>query len=587
MLATLKLGEFEYKTNNEFRQCAENVSKAINLNELYAAHLVILALPQAQKFDRSLSETAIYLHYSRRQYLLRSLLQLVRLAASPSAEDYVRKFLLDYVTKLCQEGTAGDPFPTLLVEAMKLGRNDVVRLDEKQRNRTILRDCSESYSDEDLRLRRKLVAQEIDTMALILHGLICLKFVKEKDVERILKELKEAEKLDVLSANLIAPLISWISQLCDMDENVAANTPIPAVPPFSGPTLKRLHGLIIGKQSAPWKLPLLGFYIQLYWLSSLNCICKLEDNAAAEFTYETDILEPAQIAAKSGGFDFAIKYILKPARSGLFTPPLRVEVTQFLSKRKLPSPPSDQYETIFISQDSKDLLTYQLEHLVQLFISHLADVLKQIRLVEEDKALAEGSMFDYSEQSVQHNNEERDFSLEIFFLLISQLYSNRPDSGQVFLSDPDSALCGFLNWASGVKPVSMLWTFIDLMASLAEGLNCSLAVDKLFSQDTSDQPRSKRFHQSWEMIFGAIQYYADNLSPPQAGNASIGRSPVIYDRLEIDEETTVVLKSYLRLIRHVAASSHDSKIVLLSKNEDRVLSVSLFLKCLIFRIYSN
>ena len=411
-------------------------------------------------------------------------------------------------------------------------------------------------------------------MALILHGLVRLKFVKEKDIEGILKELKAAETLDVLSANLIAPSVSWLCQLCAMDENITADTPTPELPPFNGLTLKRIHNLIIAKPPDTWKLPMLGAYMQLYWLSSLNGICKLEDNAAAEFTYESDILEPAQAAAKAGGFDFAIRYVLKPARTGAFVPPLRSEITQLLATRKFPSPPNGQFEIIFISQDCKDLSTYQLEHLVQLFISHLADILKQIRLVEEDKALAEGSMFDYSEQSFQHsNNEERDFSLEVFFLLISQLYSNRPDSGQVFLSDPDSALYGFLNWASGVKPVSMLWTFMDLMASLAEGPNCSLAVDKLFSQDTSDQPRSKRFHQSWDMIFGAIQYYAENLSPPTAGSASIGRTPVMYDRLEIDEETTVVLKSYLRLIRHVAASSHDSKIALLSKNEDRVLSV--------------
>ena len=577
----MKLGDFEYKTNAEFQQCAERVSKAVNLNEIYAAHLVILAIPQAQKFDRSQLETAIYLHYSRRQYLFASLLQIIRLVADSSIEDYIRKLLLDYVTKLCQDGTAlaGKTFPTRIVEAMKLGRDDVIRLDEIQRNRTILRnttvgDTGESHSDEGLRLRRKFVTQEIDTMALILHGLVRLKFVTADDVEGILKELKAAEKLDVLSTNLISPSVSWLCQLCDMDENVTADTPSPVLPPFNGLTLKRIHGIIIAKPPDTWKLPMLGAYIQLYWLSSLNGICKLEDNAAAEFTYESDILQPAQSAVKSGGFDFAIKYVLKAARTGAFTPPLRSEITQFLSTRKFPSPPIDQFETIFISQDCKDLSTYQLEHLVQLFISHLADVLKQIRLVEEDKALAEGSMFDYSEQSLQHNNnEERDFSLEVFFLLISQLYSNRPDSGQVFLSDPDSALYGFLNWASGVKPVSMLWTFMDLMASLAEGPNCSLAVDKLFSQDTSDQPRSKRFHQSWEMIFDAIQYYAENLSPPSAGNASIGRTPVMYNHLEIDEETTVVLKSYLRLIRHVAASSHDSKITLLSKNEDRVLSV--------------
>jgi hypothetical protein len=121
----------------------------------------------------------------------------------------------------------------------------------------------------------------------------------------------------------------------------------------------------------------------------------------------------------------------------------------------------------------------------------------------------------------------------------------------------------------------MLWTFIDLMASLAQGPNCSLAVDKLFSQDTSDQPRSKRFHQSWGTIFEAFQYYAENLSPNPINNASIGRAPVMVDRLEIDEESSVVLKSYLRLIRNVAASSHDVKIALLSKNEDQVLSVCI------------
>ena len=546
------------------------------MNELSAAHLVILALPQATKFDRSQVETAIYLHYSRRQYLLASLLQIVRLVADSSTEDYIRKFLLDYVTRLCEDRTTMS-FPTKLMEAMKVARDDVVRLDEEKRNRAILRDRCEPFGDDDLRLRRKLVAQEIETMGLVLHGLVRLKFVQDKDIEGLLKELKSAEKLDLISFNLIAPLVSWLCQLCAMDENVTADTPSPSLPPFNGLTLKRIHGLIVNKPPEPWKLPSLGAYIQLYWLASLNGICKLEDNAAAEFTYETDILDPAQSAAKSGGFDFAIKFILKSARTGRFTPALRPEVTQFLATRKVASAAAatNDFDVVFMSQDCKDLSTYQLEHLIQLFISHLADVLKQIRLVEEDKALAEGSMFDYSEQSYQHTNntEERDFSLEVFSLLISQLYSSRPDSGQVFLSDPDSALYGFLNWASSVKPVSMLWTFMDVMASLAEGTNCSVVVDKLFSQDASDQPRSKRFHQSWEMIFGAIQYYAENLSPPAQGNATIGRTPVMYDRLEIDEETTVVLKSYLRLIRNVAASSHDAKIALLSKNEDRVLSV--------------
>ena len=567
----MTLDGIEYKTNDEFRECAQRVSKALNLNELYAAHLVILALPQATKFDRSQVETAIYLHYSRRQYLLASLLQIIRLLADSDTEDYIRKFLLDYITRLCEDRTTKS-FPIRLMEAMKVGQDDIIRLDELQRNRAILKDRLE-HGDDDIRLRRKLIAKEIDTMGLILHGLVRLKFVQEKDIEGILKGLKLAEKLDLLSFNLIAPLISWLVQLCAMDENVTADTPSPDLPPFNGLTLKRVHNLIISKPPDHWKLPSLGAYIQLFWLASLNGICKLEDNAAAEFTYEADILDPAQSAAKSGGFDFAIKYILRPARAGSFTPPLRLEITQFLARRKVSS--SNYFDPIFVSQDLKDLSTYQLEHLVQLFISHLADVLKQIRLVEEDKALAEGSMFDYSEQSYQHtsNNEERDFSLEVFFLLISQLYSSRPDSGEVFLSDPDSALYGFLNWASSVKPVSMLWTFIDLMASLAEGTNSSIVVNKLFSQDATDQPRSKRFHQSWEMIFGAIQYYAENLSPLAQGNASIGRTPIMYDRLEIDEETTVVLKSYLRLIRNVAGSSHDAKIALLSKNQDRVLSV--------------
>ena len=457
---------------------------------------------------------------------------------------------------------------------MKFGRDEVGRLDEKQRNRTLLRDPSDSYSDEDLRLRRKLVAQEVDTLSLILHGLVRLKFVQERDIEGILTELKAADKLDLLTLNLISPVVAWISQLCGMDDNVTAETSSPTLPALSGPRLKRVHKLIVNPTTI-WKSGQLGAYIQMHWLSSLNGICKLEDNAAAEFTYETDILDPAHVSVKSGGFDFAIKCVLKPARTGSFTPPIRQEVLQFLAMRRFPSPPIDQFETIFMSQDSKDLAIYQLEHLVQLSISHLADVLKQIRLVEEDKALAEGSIFDFSEQSLQHNaNEERDYSLEVFFLLISQIYAHRPDSGEAFLSDPDSALYGFLNWSSGVKPVSMLWTFIDLMSSLAEGPNCSLAVNKLFSQDTSDQPRSKRFHQSWDMIFGALQYYAENLSPPPPGSASVGRQPVMFDRLEIDEETTIVLKSYLRLIRSVAESSHDVKLALLQKNEDRVLSVN-------------
>ena len=579
-VATLSLGEQEYKTNNEFRQCAETVSQAVNLNELYSANLVILSIPQAQKFDRSQAETAIYLHYSRRQYLLSSLLQVVRYVADPSMDEYLRKYLLEYVTRLCQE-TDGKTYPVRLVEAMKAGRDEVLRIEERQRNTFILRDAAnKAYGDEDLKVRKRLVVQEIDTLALILHGLVRLKFVVEKDIEAIVQEMKTATKLDVFSINLIPPLVSWVNQLCLMDDNVTADTPAPVLPAFTGQALKRVHTLIVAKTGEKWKMTSLGTYIQLHWLSALNGICKLEDTAATEFTYETDILDPATTAAKSGGFDFAIKNILKPARQGIFTPAIRPEVAQFLASRKLPPQcQPEPYEPIFISQDSKDLSMYQLEHLVQLFISHLADVLKHIRDVEEDKALAEGSMFDYSEQSVPaHNlNEERDFTLEVMFLFISQLYANRPDSAIVFLSEPDSALYGFLNWASAVKPVSMLWTFLDLCASIAEGPNCAVAVDKLFSADTADQPRSKRFHQSWKIIFEALQYYADNLSSSTAGNQNLGRTTMasagMVDWLELEEEATVVLKSYLRLVRQVAANSHESKIALLSQNEERVLSV--------------
>jgi nuclear pore complex protein Nup205 len=567
------VGELEYKTNSEFRQCAERVSKALNLNELYAAYLVILALPQATRFDRSQVETAIYLHYSRRQYLVSSLLQIVRLIADTSTEDYIRKFLLDYVSRLCQ--LHGGSFPQRIVEAMKSGRDEIGLLDEAQRNRCILRETGEPHSDEDIRLRRKLVAQEVDTMGLILHGLVRLKFVQERDINIIVPELRNAGKLDILTMNLIAPTLSWIPQLCNMDDNVTADTTSPDAPRLTARLLRRIHELIMVEAPQKWNIPLLGAYIQMHWLSSLNGVCKLEDNAAAEFTYETDILEPSLAAVKSGGFDFAIKCILQPARTGTFTPPIRQEILQFLALRKFSSPAIDQFSPIYLSQDTKDLWTYQLEHLIQLFISHLADILKQIRLVEEDKALAGGSLFDYSEQSQQHpSSEERDLSLEVFFLLISQLYSLRPDSAESFLSDPDSALFGFLNWSSSVKPVSMLWTFTDMMASLSEGHNCSVAVDKLFSHDTSDQPRSKRFHQSWDLIFQAIQYYAENLAAPQGGNATgMGRQSLVLDRLEIDDETTVVLKSYLRLIRSVATGSHEVKLSLLSKNGDRVLSV--------------
>jgi nuclear pore complex protein Nup205 len=572
--ATVRLGDAEYKTNNEFRQCAETVSKAVNLNELYAANLVILSIPQAQKFDRSQAETAIYLHYSRRQYFLTALLQIVRYVADPGMDEYLRKFLLEYVAKLCVDKD-GKTYPIRLVEAMKAGRDEVLRIEEKERNTSILRDTTKAYGDEDLKVRKKLVVQEIDTISLILHGLVRLKFVVEKDITTILGELKAAEKLDVFSMNLIAPLISWINQLCLMDDNITANTPHPALPPFDGPTLKRVHTAIV-KGPEKWKSTLLGSYVQLHWLSALNGICKLEDTAAAEFTYETDILDPATTAAKQGGFDFAIKNILKPARQGTFTPAIRSEITQFLGTRKLPPQcVTDPYEPVFVSQDTKDLSTYQLEHLVQLFISHLADVLKHIRLVEEDKALAEGSLFEYSEPSVQQHNltEERDFTIEVIFAFISQLYGNRPDSAVVFLSDPDSALYGFLNWASSVKPISMLWTFLDLCASIAEGPNCAVAVDRLFSADTTDQPRSKRFHQSWQMIFEALQYYAENLRSPQAQN--LGRSvvPSMVDRLELEEEGTLILKAYLRLVRQVAANSPESKITLLSRNEERVLSV--------------
>jgi len=113
---------------------------------------------------------------------------------------------------------------------------------------------------------------------------------------------------------------------------------------------------------------------------------------------------------------------LDPARHGL---------RQWL-QRKSPPLASD---SVPFSAYFHDILMEQLESFIDAFITNMPDVLRRLRTDED-------------EQRQLSQTHEHDLDLERFLVTISFAFEGRPEAAQVFWSDSDSNLAGFLHWAS-------------------------------------------------------------------------------------------------------------------------------------------
>lgn len=247
-------------------------------------------------------------------------------------------------------------------------------------------------------------------------------------------------------------------------------------------------------------------------------------------------------ALKDGAFDFILS-LSADVKSIEWQDPARHGLRQWL-QRKAPVLLSD---SILFEAQLQELLMEQLESFVETFITNLPDVLRKLR-VDEDQ------------QRQLSKEHEHDLDLERFIVIISYTFEKRPKAAQEgFWDSPDSALHGFMHWASRRASTPLVSAFCEMLQALSEGEdNATSAHDFLLDEGSQSSSKMRRTHSlTWNQIFKELTFFSSKirdrpaLPQPQAYRPGKPHS----DLAEAEPESFLMLECYLRLITRLCTES--------------------------------
>jgi nuclear pore complex protein Nup205 len=189
----------------------------------------------------------------------------------------------------------------------------------------------------------------------------------------------------------------------------------------------------------------------------------------------------------------------------------------------------------------------QLETFIESFITNLPDVLRKLR-VEED------------EQRQLSKEHEHDLDLERFIVIISYAFEHRPKAAlEAFWDVPDGALMGFMHWASRRASTPLVSAFCEMLQAISEDEECATAAHEfLLDEGPQSSGKMRRTHSlTWNQIIKELIFFSNKIRDrpalPQAQTYRPGKPNT--DHAETEPESSWMLESYLRLITRLCSQS--------------------------------
>lgn len=304
-----------------------------------------------------------------------------------------------------------------------------------------------------------------------------------------------------------------------------------------------------------WPLPSLQAAFRAWWLAEYSGFY-VDDPPEAIIPSEADLEEENRTryskfseALKDGAFDFLLSVAAD------VTPPdwhdsVRVGMRKWLQRKSSPL----ASETVQFSSFFQIRLMTQLEIFIDAFISNLPDVLRKLR-VEED------------EQRQLSQAHEQDLDLERFLLIIAYAYERRPDASINFWSDPDSNLAGFMHWASRRASTPLVAAFCEMLQALSDNDECATFAHEFLLDEGHHSSGKMRRAQSltWTQVFKELDFFSDKTkqkpAPPASSKYRAGKPTS--EIVETEPESAMMLECYLRLMTKLSTESETARQFLL------------------------
>jgi nuclear pore complex protein Nup205 len=465
-----------------------------------------------------------------------------------NSEENATKDVLREVVKRVVENhpNSGDEprFATKCLKSMEDIKSQLRTLAEKINGASVLGYTQKPEFSETMEYQRVSLIQQHESLAVIVHYLVKANYSVISDFELLLDVLKKSDRYDNILVHSILIVSGFISVF--------------GAPDGPGSSLLQAREidqrLFRYKEQDHWTLHYVYAALYSWWLAEYSGY--YQENSYSISPSGTNLEEENKQrnqnfmdTLKDGSFHFILS-LSADVKSLEWLDPTRHSFQQWLvSKCPTLIPDSVPFSDYF-----QIILMEQLESFIDAFITNMPDVLRRLRVDEE-------------EQRQLSQAHKHDLDLERFLVTISFTYEGRPDAAQAFWSDADSNLAGFLHWASRRASTPLVSAFCEMLQSLAEDEECATAAHRfLLDEGTSASGKMRRSHPlTWSQIFKELAFFSAKICDrpvlPQSSFYRGGNQST--DQTETEPESEMMLESYLRLISRLCVESPSARQFLL------------------------
>ncbi|RDA91059.1 hypothetical protein CP533_3063 [Ophiocordyceps camponoti-saundersi (nom. inval.)] len=542
----ISLDGSDYNINDKFQQDALLLSDELDLDELEATRLLLDSQDDPPVLGRSLLECGIIRFHRQRNSALdtwRILLELDKVeddADGTNAREDIKMFV---AARLSPSGPGVKRYVPNCMSAMLRIKAWLQKLSDKIAAAQTLSQGNQAGLSEEMEaveFARLSLVQQHELFGVILCRCIEKRQAETSDFFDFLSTLKKADKYDALLVHLMPVMGAYISVFGSTE---------------GGHDLIKVRELnsklLSPADESSWSLPQLQAAFRAWWLAEYSGFY-LDDPPEAAIPPSTDLDEEDRNrskqffdALKDGAFDYLLS-LASDIKSLEWHDSVRTGLRRWLQRRCSTLPP----DTIQFSSFFQLCLMTQLEVFVDAFISNLPDVLRKLR-VEED------------EQRQLSQSHEQDLDLERFLLLIAYSYEERPDAASNFWSDPDSNLAGFMQWASRRASTPLVTAFCEMLQSISGNEECATAAHLFLLDEGHSSSGKLRRTQSltWTQIFKELDFFHDKMKqkPATTQTSRYRGAKSGGDFMETEPESAMMLECYLRLMAKLAVESNEAR----------------------------
>ncbi|TPX09838.1 uncharacterized protein E0L32_009029 [Thyridium curvatum] len=557
----IKVFDEEYSINKEFQESILQLADELDLDELEAAKLILESQSDRAVLGRSLVECALIRFHQQRKYLLDCMRLCIELSDDDELEEVQQafgEFAGQYIFGVAEPGAGPTPvgkkFVPRCMAAMQDIKNWLQKLSDRITSLSVMYQGTSSQPpelQEAMEFSRLSLLQQHETLAVLFCAAIDKRHAEVRDFENFLQYLKKVDRYDHLLAHLVSILGVYI-RVFGSTEGIGDLV-----------VARQLNGIVC-KQDDVWSFPLLHAAVRTWWIAEYggwyvdDQMGPTLDDIDVDKEDEERAKDFAE-ALKEGAFDFLLA-VIADVRTKEWQDPSRVGVQQWLQRK---SPPLGT-EPVAFSDFYQICLATQYENFIDAFISNLPDVLRKMR-VEED------------EQRQLSQTHEQDLDLERFLLMISYSYDGRPEAAEAFWSDPESNLAGFVQWASRRASTPLVSAFCEMLQAISENEACADAAHAFLLDEGHQSSAKMRKSQSlsWNQIFRELDFFSDKIRDrPTVQQSQVYRTgKPSSEQAETEPESAMMLECYLRLISKLASNSEEARQFLLKHQEFSLVTV--------------